>query len=441
MVMTIIILALVFLFFALSKRLYTKNLNPLSAWVGIWGVATFLYINSDFISHNLAFKSVFIYVSGFAFFVIGVLFNYLVYGKRLSKEASNCYYLKAKQTEKTILDKIINFGFWFAVIDLLFLLVFVGAKVGILRFFSAMIHYYESDFSPGGFLNIFYTLFLYSKRVLICFSLLCVIYVIRYRQKVLRSFITILINILICISYSRTLIFYLIVLIAICAYFSISDEKGIKFRHILFVLLTLLFFYFYFTYSQNELNKMFGFNGTVLGLPLSDSAITFLSYFIGTFKSSDFYLETMSTPYPLIGTLRFVYELFGVNTTKYFTQDFVNIPFMYNTANIQFYLYYEGGFIWLIFALFIFGFLASKAFLTYEKNKGALDVVLVSMVFLGIFFSIRSYMIIYLDYLLPLLTVFALKVWTSRRLKKQEVCKVSHRNIRNVGLRGQTDPL
>ena len=409
MIIIIVLFVLLLFVVVLGKKQYHLTINPISAFFGLWFLALLLFYGCDFIDHNLNTASIIILSLGFIGYVLGLCIpsSHMVDTMRLKNKTD----VQHSYVETT---KIVTFGFYFSIILESLVLVFATSKVGFTSYLSNILKYHENYFSPGGALNILYSLVLYLKRTMVVFSAFAIINLFSVKPRVFKSITILVLSVAMSLAYERPLTLYIIIVDLLTLYFCISQhifkKRKTKAFLILFSFVGIATIVMFFAFSQNLLNKTFALSGNLFGIKISDDFATFILYFMGTVKSSDIYLSTISTSYPFVGTFRFIYELFGVNTSAIFAQDFVNIPIEYNTAYYQYYLYLEGGIVWVFLASILFGLISNFSYKKMLNNPSSFNIVSVVLVFLGLVMSTRSYMVLYLEYLIPILTLIFIKV-------------------------------
>ncbi len=307
------------------------------------------------------------------------------------------------------------------------LLYYIGgiSFFGLTGFLKAIFLMQETEIVSG--YGVLGKILLYVKNIGIFLSPYALLYMLKYKEKKLKIYVLLIIILVATISYTRnSLAYYLIIDIFVYLYYKQKEVKKLEVKTIIAIVLLIIIFGNIFSYSQNLLNKVFDVSGNFIGMPVSSRIATLIAYFCGPLISTDIYIKSIPN-IPFLGyTLRNVYdflELLGIkyDTVKYASQDFVYIPFKFNTSTIQYYIYAEGGYIWTIIYFFSLGIVTASSWKNYYKKQDSLSLIFLSFISLLLVTMIRSYILMRLDVLIFLAIYGILKIRNEsdkKRLKK-----------------------
>lgn len=412
MIYSVLFIILFLLTYYWSYRVYNKSINPLFSVIGVFFAAMAIFYSADFIDHDLLGKTKAIYAVGLVCFVIGCGISYVSRNKTfkikntipdresLNREGSMEYYEH---------EKLLKIGFFITIVVTLLTVYVIIFEVGITAFLSDIFRSVR-DTMRG---TRIFTVNEYLKKTLLVFCPLEIDFMLRYKKRRVQCIVFLVLSLLLSISFTRVMFLYLLLLDSLTFYL-FSTKRNAKLRNRILILAIIFAAVAFFNNTQEMFNKVMRTTGSVMGHALTSSQITILSYFFAPIKSSDMYVRMNLETVPLAATFRYVYEMFGVATTPYVDVPFVFIPFSFNTALAEYYLYREGGFLWLIFASLIFGFLSDRLFRDYLNKNTADKVVTACFILLCLLLSIRSYMLMFLEFWIPLITLIIVR----KRLKK-----------------------
>lgn len=413
MIYSVLFLIMAVVSIAIGKKIYHDYINPLSMLIGVFFVAFSLFYASDFIYHDLRTNTIWVFISSFLAYILGLYFTQKIRinSVRTQGDTSNGRF------EKIVHLQIVQVGWIITIYIIVVSLVVVVKEVGFHEFVQRIIFIREEKYSEISFL---YRIAIYLKRVMYVLSAMAINYAIKYKEKKCFCFALALVNIVLLLSYTRQVLIYGVIIDALTIYFSVNrtnqNKKTTK-RKILYVLIAGLMVWF-FVSSQEKLNKIYEVSGAIAGKEVSQAIVTLVSYFMGTIKSTDIYLSMERPSLPFVATLRWIYEITGVNTSKYLGQEFVNIPFSYNTSTFQYYLYQEAGIVWVILASFLLAVIFSGIYRKTKENECADNLVLRSLLMMWLCLSIRCYMVLYLEFWIPIASICLIHLIMSRARKR-----------------------
>lgn len=406
--MVTIIILLLILTALTSKVIYRQYINPLTIFIGVHLVAFSLLYGSDFFDTTMiTIKMLSIYIISYGCFCIGIFLSSIRERKRqylLINDKNN--------NEKRKHQKRIDIC-----ASILFLATLLYWSKCVLyfdkgQFFRQLLYLRELPKMTGGI-----TFLLYLKMISIFLSPYVLYYIIFYNEKRLKYYLIIALTLFSNLAYTRNVIFYIVILDIFVIVFSRENKKSrFSFKKLVLCLGVVFGVYKFFTYTQSAFNKQGTVSGNIFGYKVSEALVTVVSYFSGALVSAGSYIE-MITDTPFLGnTLRMLYSvlnIFGANVDidVYQPVEWVYIPFRYNTAAIQFYIFSEGGWIWTVIFFFMLGYLFDTVFRWYKRTKCFTSMSAVCFVALLAVISVREYVLVRLDMLiyLFLITIFYLQ--------------------------------
>ena len=394
-----------------SKKTYGFFISPLTIFIGVFSIGFAFLFGSSFIDYSLIDeRTALIYILSFCFFVVGTFF----YGF-FARIRKNTYIVRKKQPFTKKKYKISIYVLFLIVLIATSLYWIACAKsLGTSNLFMSILETKEIESIAG-----FPTILLYLKMISVFLSPYVVFYIIKYNDYSVKLFLIVIFTLLANIAYTRMSLFYVIALDLFVFIYAKEKPKKKSFKKTILtgtcVVATLIISLYIFSFTQALLNKTFNINGQLFGMKIDNSTATIISYFSGPIVSSRVYLDEM-TSIPKLGyTLRSfksLINMFGADfdTSSYFPEKWVYIPFKFNTASIQFYIFGEGGFLWLCIFFFAFGAISSGVFIHFKNNKDPFSLMILAIISLVLFFSIRGYLFTRLDVFIFVVITFILYV-------------------------------
>lgn len=408
--MAILLGAILIAILLIGRQLYGRYINPISVFPCVQLLSAFILYSSDFIDHRLIDqKTHLIYVISLLSYLIGVTLSAL-HKKHKNDELNSIAGQKETGRKEFYQGKIKLLGLLLLFATLFYWGVLIGSY-GINNFLSSLIFTSASDYSSR-----VPTIISYLKMTSIFISPLCVYYIIEYKERRVLYWGILALTVVSNIAYTRNVLFYILILdLLVVAFARRKEKKKNSANNILYIIAGFAAVYF-FNYTQTAFNKQVNLSGSFLGKGLTGSWITIISYLSGPLASTSIYFETIRNT-PLLGhTMRSLIGfsgLFGIqfDTVAYQPTQFVQIPFRFNTATLQYYIFSEGGWIWTILFFFLCGFLYQKIYSDFMRNRSFPQMLLLCFLSLMLILSVREYILVRLDmfFYLLLLLVFYLQ--------------------------------
>lgn len=403
---SLVFLLLFLIVLYLGYKIYGCSINPLLGIVGVFFIALVIYYSADFINHDLLRETKYIYMFSLTSFLIGILTSQLLQNRRVkikglvpearSLRTNDSYEYKTH-------EKLVYIGFWITGIVCLVTIWVIVFEIGITVFLNDIFRTIKEAMASKRI----YTLTEMLKKTLLVFSPLELDFALRYKEKRIKCFLFAIISLILSLSFSRVMFLYLLIVDFFAFYFNMEKKINIKSR--IMIIAIVLGAIVFFNNTQELFNKVMQTTGSIAGYQLTNAQITILSYFFAPLKSSDMYVRMELESLPLAATFRYVYEIFNVDTLASVDVPFVYIPFSFNTAVAPYYLYREGGYVWLVLASFIYGIVSDAVFRDYLRNKTAGKLVTVCFLMLCLLMAIRSYMPMFLEFWIPLITLLVVR--------------------------------
>jgi oligosaccharide repeat unit polymerase len=429
----IFVLILLFLTFFFSRITFTSYINPFILFVSNLLFALAIFYSVDFIDHTISEKTFSILIISIIAFSFGTILavvvsnpRYKVRG-RLSKGQNILEGSRPRGLQLKDLN-FIRLLFWISMIGFVYYLYVVQSSIGIVNVLSnpnllnLAIGFDEISFS---------SIPTYMMKISTVNSMLILIYILKFKPKFIGIYVMYFLEIAMNISVKRDVLVHMLVLNILVYLYYNSDVIRIKaqslkqnsktLKGIILALCIIFFAGYYFATTQRLLNKEVTLTGSLFGLSLPSFIVTIILYYAANFKSFDIYLLNESDVPLLGGTLRFLYKgLDGVRLINYddsfLSLNFVSTPELFNTTLGQYYIYSEGGLIWTIIFYSSIGFIATMLYLKYQKDKSETTLMLLALISTLLLFSIREYLVIFIDFWISLLIIFTLHI----RLKKRK---------------------
>lgn len=408
-VFSVAYLILTIVIYYISLRMYNSSINPLFCVVGIFCIALSLFYVADFIDHNLSSKTIVIYLLGLISYTIGLVLMRILYSSKFTFRADYCSLDSEnnKKNEYLMHNKIINLGFIITALSFLITLTYIFLHLGFKNYLINIFLSNKEMIETSPIYNINELL----KKTLLIFSPMQITFALKYQKKRKACYLFSAIAILLSLTYTRVLFFYLLIVNASTFYFfSQTNKKGkLKIKTRILLILLLFIAVSFFMHTEKIFNKGVNTSGYIANYELNSDQLTLILYFIGTIKSSDIYINSDMESLPLAATFRYVYELFGKKTTESVGVPFVDIPIRYNTGVAQFYLYREGGYVWLVYASFMIGILIGTFFEDYKKYRTTDKITTASFLILCTLMAIRSYLPMFLEFWIPIIVLIVIR--------------------------------
>ncbi|WP_195514515.1 O-antigen polymerase [Enterococcus sp. 1001283B150225_161107_E12] len=238
-----------------------------------------------------------------------------------------------------------------------------------------------------------------------------------------------IISVLVNISVKRNVLFYIVIYNLVIYLFNNANKKKsiLKIKELVLLSISSFGSIYIFQFLQKKLNKeSLLFKPEIFFIPISTSFATSLLYYIGNPISFSIYMSDISDyskQVPFLGiTFRFVYKiiygLFGKTyDDSFLALKFVNTPYPFNTTFSQYYIYLEGGILWLIVFYFLLGFFSIRSYLLFIQRKDYISLVNLSFILVFMIFSIREYLPILLDFWVFLFYLFSLTTIIKRKCR------------------------
>lgn len=393
--------------FFIGYRIYGVSINPLFSTISIFFIAMAIFYSADFINHDLSVTTVIIYIVGYVFFIIGLVCSQFIKNKTIviGKLKTNDYREThdGGECEYLIHYKIVKIGFIITIIVFLITLYWIIFHLGITAFLSDIFKSVRDSMSGTGLFTINELL----KKSLIIFCPIEINFAQKYQKKKGWCYFFVLLALVVSISFTRVVFLYLLIVDFFAFYFNINpNNKKANIKNKMIIIGIVLFAIVFFNNTQELFNKTMSTVGNLGNYQLSTSQITLLSYFFAPLKSTDMYVRAKLDTLPFVATFRYFYEyILHITTSSYVDVPFVRIPFSFNTALGVYYLYREGGMFWTAIMAFFYGFISDRVYMKYKKMKSADRIASVSFLMLCLLMSIRSYMPMFLEFWIPLITL------------------------------------
>lgn len=413
--MFFIFLILSLLVYSIGLRMYKSSINPLFCVVDIFMVALCLFYAADFVDHNLSSKTITIYTLGLVSYTVGLLFTAFFRSKRMVLITDYIIPEEIKGVEYAAHKKITSIAYF--VISFCFAITFVY-----ILFYVGLASYVKNVFISNKEMLATSSVFTFTeliKKTLLIFTPMILSFIVKYKERIKTGIFFIAISFLLTLTYNRVMFFYLLIINACALYFLTLNhrKRKVKFRTKIILVAILILFVSFFMNTETLFNKAVRNTGMIGKYSINNDQLTMILYFMGTIKSSDIYINSNMYSPPLAATFRYIYEMFGVRTSNYVEAPFVNIPIRYNTGVAQFYLFREGGYLWLILGSMIIGLIVSGYYEDYRKYNTSDKVITVSFLSLCTMMSIRGYLPMYLEFWIPLFVLIYVRK-TMRKARK-----------------------
>ena len=416
--MTILLTSILVLVLFLGRQLYGQFLNPISIFPGIQIIALLFLFGSDFINRNLIdSKTYAIYLVSIICYLLGTLLSFIYKSKR-EGVVSN-YNQKALR-----LHDLELYQGWISFLGIILLvssLMYWGLLIrlyGVNDFFHNMLFYKSSDSSLSMPNSV-----LYLKMVSVFLSPFTLCYIVSFKRYSIKNYLVLALTYVCNIGYTRNVLVYLIILdLAVLAYSRNKGKERLPIRKVLYLVAFISFFSF-FNYTQSSFNKVLGFEGSVFGNSINSAWVTIISYLSGPLVSTSLYFDIIHNT-PVLGhTFRNLINMFSgfipnIDTTVYQPTQFVYIPFSFNTATLQYYIFSEGGWLWTVLFFIILGFFNDYIFSLYKSTRSISSLMLLSFLTLLSVLSIREYILVRLDMLIYLLLLVLFWLKETGRFKR-----------------------
>lgn len=360
-----------------------------------------IFSASNFIEHDLSARTYIILLISFFCFIIGNLFAKVTVIKQ--NYATVAYKTVEDMSARDF--KIITVLYVLFLIGALYSVYFYISHLGLMNYFTNIVSINSNEIPVDS------TLMLYLKKIGQVLAIYATYCLLAYNKKKIYYLFIIITLVALNISYQRNELFYIVGLIAITYMYmhqskaSTSAERKKRGKTIFVIAIILLAALMFFVRTQKDFGKTAQFEGKLFGKHVSNTLITPISYYIGPFASTSKYLDNIQdTPF-MMYTGRFVYDILSrlglcdISSFQYGVP-FVSIPFSFNTATMQYYIFSEGGYLWLSIFYILIGYLSYKWYKNYLETKDLLPLIKLVYISFMLLFSIREYALMRIDYLI-----------------------------------------
>ncbi|WRP06318.1 O-antigen polymerase [Rossellomorea aquimaris] len=437
--LTLLFLFLLIFTLILSKKIYKNYISPLSIFLGNFFLAFTIFYSVDFIDQDLSGRAFTIILVSLIAFLFGVTVFHLVKKPRNINKTAKKNLLSEYKRGIAVEDiKIFRFLFLLSLIGYLYFLYKIEKQLGLLNvlvnpnLLNVAFAFDEISLSSVP---------MYLMKLSMVNSMFLLIYILKFKPKRKQATVMFIIEVLMNISVKRNILLYIIVLnIIIFLYFngrkfisniqhyvSRKSRNSIKRVRNYFVIASVgVTFIYFFTLTQSLLNKQSMAQGSLFGISLPSYIVKLISYYAANIASFDKYLTMDHNDVPLFGsTLRFFYKVLDqINLIDYqdnfLVLDFVYIPYAYNTTLGQFYIYTESGMIGLLLFYGMVGFVSTYLYYKYQKNKDDVILLYLSLISVILLFSIREYVMIFVDFWITLLVIFLFQIHSNKNYRKKK---------------------
>ena len=421
--MSLLFLFLFIVVLLTSKFLWGRIFTPFTVFLGSFTLCFCLFYGSSFLYKDLSSHSIIIVLFSIFSFICGSLIYKVIPKKNIGKSSK----VKKNFYNEINIEVFSNIVFVLSVIGFMGYMISIQRSIGILNAIQ----------NPN-LLNIAISqdLIQVNSLILILFKLslpnsgLILIQNLIFRKKK-KNIIFWIISVAINISVRRNVLFYLIIFnLFIYLYFIQSKKlRKIDLKKFIPIILSLGTLISFFQYMQKSLNKeTMILKPEIFSIPVSSNIINALLYYIGNPQSFSQYLEEnngiVNNVFFLGASLRFPYKMLSIPLDLNFDDtflemNFVNIPYLFNTTFSQYYVYIEGGIIWVIILYFFIGFVSSRFFVKYTKSNNFITLMWLSFITLCLFFSVREYLPILLDFWVFVVYMLTLMFITNFKKEKK----------------------
>lgn len=402
MVFLLIVIFMIVLYF--SSKWYKNLLNPINVFIGINLLALILMCGLSGLNSHLSLMVWLMILVMFISYLIGIMigsFNY-----RFSSRSKS----KHKITSKSRLKfAIILYSFIYDISAFVYLWQINKSFgfIGILSKLTEMnIAFQSGEFSVGIF-----SIFLPMTYALA----LMILYYIKFYKNHFLLIVQYLLCYIPAISPRRDTLFYLVFMSMMFIFMTPSKEKSNDdFKKYFKIFSVVSIAVWFMGMSQNLLNKASDHSFKLFHVPIPSFLNEVAIYIAGNYPYFQklYDLRQLNFDHFLLASFRIYYiyiaPIFGtqVNTKAMFDLPLMNIGtdfnFLFNTAPMLYYFVKESGMFFFVGFIFL-GFLAQKLFIKFNERRSAGKLLILSYVFFLLFFSFRSYNIIYLSTLLILI--------------------------------------
>ena len=391
--------------------MYQAWLNPVSMFVCLFLFAFFVLFAVDYIDTNLLDTKLYcVYFLSFSAYIFGALVDY-----RKKRKIKLIRYADTDNEKKYALE----LRWLFYVVAVFTLLHWYSsiAKYGLIGLFSSLMVTKFEDMETNN-------IFIQFSMISMFLSPYTLFYILKYRKWKSVYTLILIFTFLANLSYSRATLFWIFFLdmFVVIYYYQFQKNKKSVYKLLVLLGVATVLFISYFSSTQELLGKASDSStAKFLGLPMSPGLTTMVSYFAGPLVSPYHYLR-MNVQIPDLGfTLRFIYDHlspFGISidTASYMPEEFVPIPFAFNTTAIHYYILAEGGWLWVLIFFFFLGYIVDKAFWSFFRKGDRFTLMWLCFLSLLIFMSLRSYLFTFLCSIMYLGVLFIIKYINRVRL-------------------------
>lgn len=401
-----------------SKRKYGQNINPITLFIGMNLFSLILMFATSSIDSHLNYV-VWEYIAiMFIAFALGAKageHKLLFRGKEI---------VITKQTNIIRLKKVIiiySIVFDIAAFYYLHVLNTSFGFSNLLTDMSGLNQLVQSgEFETG--------LYTYFTPIGVPLSILILFYlnneVTRYKALLIIQYILCFIP---CISPRRDTLYFMLtmtiffILTKNNSFYKVSENVSKRIKRIFIVVVLIILGLWVMSYTQGLMNKSSIKQATYLfGIRIPSWLQDPILYLAGNYPCLEKIYETgaLKFQFPLISTFRllyrYIFSLWGIkiDTTTAFALGFYNIGNIsgvrFNTVPMLYYSIIESGFLFFLF-FFIVGVLSEKAYKGVKKYNSIGSIMLGLFQYDIIFFSFRSYNLIFLSYFMAFVYIIIAK--------------------------------
>ena len=377
------------LVFLIGNKIYKNLFNPVTLFLCNRLFALSILFSCDFINHDISLLTWVIYCLSFISFSMGVLVDFSLKIKQSILHGSEQLIRNVKQRQRHII----------VVLSIMFfggLIIYWGNGInryGLEGLIINILVLYQEDILGDA-----PPFILYMKFISIFLSPYLLDYIFRYKEYNKKYFLIIVVTFLANLCYTRNIMLYILALdFFVFLQYKKRKKNAYKFKDVFIFFIGIICVLEYFSYTQGSLNKTFDVTGNFGEFSVNETFATVISYYVGALVSTSYYIAQEITT-PFMGfTLRPLESIFnlvgaGLDVNSYAEQDFVFIPFKYNTATIDYYIYQEGGMLWIIIFFSFLGFLSSRIYRKCHMQQGPVYVLGNAYISILLLFSVRSYL-------------------------------------------------
>lgn len=405
MIFFLTVILIVLLNISINK--YKNILNPITVFLGINIFALLLMKGMSSLDSYLSPKVWFLISISFASYLFGIFLGNFKF--RFSSYVSESYIKKTSRSR--LLNLIVIYSFFYNISAFIYLwkINSIFGLKGILNRLTEMNVAYQSGEINFGLINLFIPMG-------IPLALMVMYYIKNFSGSSL-LYIQYILCFIPGLSPRRDTLFYLIFFSSIFILLNTNhSNQRYNFKKNYKLIAIGASFVWIMNLSQSLLNKSIQQEFRLFNIPIPSYLNEVLLYIAGNYP----YLEKMHSlgqlkfEYLFISTLRipylYFYRFLGVelDTQTIFDLPFVNIGretnLHFNTVPAMYYFIKESGLFYFV-AFIILGLLAQKFYIKFQRSRSVGSLLLLSYLYWILFFSFRSYNVIYLSSILMLIYI------------------------------------